>query len=168
MLSRRIAPALATRGVAPAETAATLCVASTLGVVIPPSLVLLLLGDAMMRAHTEALNASHAATRIVNTQDVVRAGIVPGAMVLVAALAIAAWRGRAARAGGDAAGASRHPARGARRRARHRARCSAPSRSAACYAVEAAATGALALLAWALLSRQLDAQPPGAPSSATR
>ena len=32
--------------------------ASTLGVVVPPSLVLILLADAMMRAHTEAVNAT--------------------------------------------------------------------------------------------------------------
>ena len=72
-LAPRIAPALANSGVAPVEAAATICVASTLGIVIPPSLVLLLLGDAMMRAHTEAANTAHLAVRIVNTQDVVRA-----------------------------------------------------------------------------------------------
>ena len=156
MLSRRIAPALAARGTAPAETAATLCVASTLGVVVPPSLVLLLLGDAMLRAHTEALNASHAATRIVNTQDIVRAGIVPGAMVLVAALAIAAWRGR-----GRAPAAPAPVQRGAVLEAIAVAAVIAGLLGAVAigrlYAVEAAATGALALLAWALLSRQLDA-----------
>ncbi|MGZ5130322.1 MAG: TRAP transporter large permease subunit, partial [Caldimonas sp.] len=41
MLARRVAPALAARGVAPAEATATVCIASTLGIVIPPSLVLL-------------------------------------------------------------------------------------------------------------------------------
>lgn len=156
MLSRRIAPALAARGVAPAETAATLCVASTLGVVIPPSLVLLLLGDAMMRAHTEALNASHATTRIINTQDVVRAGIVPGAMVLVAALAIAAWRGRA-RMPAAATPASRATLLEALGVALVIAALLGAVAIGRLYAVEAAATGALALLAWALLSRQLDA-----------
>ncbi len=60
MLARAVAPALAKRGVAPAEATATLCIASTLGVVIPPSLVLLLLGDAMLTAHTQAINLSHA------------------------------------------------------------------------------------------------------------
>jgi len=35
-LAPRVAPALAARGVAPAEAAATICVASTLGIVIPP------------------------------------------------------------------------------------------------------------------------------------
>lgn len=94
MLSSRIAPELVRRGVPATEGAATLCVASTLGIVIPPSLVLLLLGDALMRAHTEALNLTHAATRVVNTQDVFRAALLPGLAVLLAALIIAAWRGR--------------------------------------------------------------------------
>ena len=40
----------------PERAAALVCVASTLGVIVPPSLVLILLGDAMMRAHTEAVN----------------------------------------------------------------------------------------------------------------
>ena len=65
-----------------------------LGVVIPPSLVLLLLGDAMMRAHTEAVNLSGLAVRIVNTQDVMRAALVPGALVLVLSMAWVAWRER--------------------------------------------------------------------------
>src|SRR5205085_522418 len=93
-LSRRVAPALARGCVAPAEATATVCVASTLGIVIPPSLVLLLLGDAMMRAHTEATNAVQLAVRIVNTQDVVRAALAPGLLVFAAALLIAAWHGR--------------------------------------------------------------------------
>lgn len=93
-LSRSVAPAMLERGVAPNRMAATVCVASTLGVVIPPSLVLLLLGDAMMRAHTEAVNVTHAAVRIVNTQDVMRAVWLPGLIVLLMALALTAWRGR--------------------------------------------------------------------------
>ena len=95
-LARSVAPALAAGGTPPARSAATVCVASTLGIVIPPSLVLLLLGDAMMRAHTEALNLNHAAQRIVNTQDVLRAALLPGLAVLSIALMLAAWRGRSA------------------------------------------------------------------------
>ncbi|HEV7576056.1 MAG TPA: TRAP transporter large permease subunit [Caldimonas sp.] len=154
-LSRRIAPRLARDGVAPAEAAATLCVASTLGIVIPPSLVLLLLGDAMMRAHTEAVNASHAAVRIVNTQDIVRAALWPGLAVLVAALAIAAWRGR---------GRAPPPAPTLRRGDWIEAAAVALAIVALLgavavgrlYAVEAAATGAVALFVWAAASHRLD------------
>src|SRR5437899_11857862 len=58
MLSRSVAPKLSARGVPAPQSTALVCVASTLGVVIPPSLVLILLGDAMMRAHTEAANVT--------------------------------------------------------------------------------------------------------------
>ena len=154
-LSRRIAPRLASEGVAPAETAATLCVASTLGIVIPPSLVLLLLGDAMMRAHTEAVNASHASTQIVNTQDIVRAALLPGLAVFATALAIAAWRGR---------GRAPRPSPTLRRGEWAEAGIVALAivgllgsvAAGRLYAVEAAATGAVALFAWALISRRLD------------
>ena len=93
-LSRRVVPQLLQAGVVPGKAVATWCVSSTLGVVIPPSLVLLLLGDAMMRAHTEAVNLSGLAVRIVNTQDVMRAALVPGALVLVLSMAWVAWRER--------------------------------------------------------------------------
>jgi TRAP-type mannitol/chloroaromatic compound transport system permease large subunit len=68
-----------------------LAVASTLGVLIPPSLVLLLLGDAMLRAHTEGLDIARALQlplaaeriRVVNTQDVMQAVLPPGAILLL-------------------------------------------------------------------------------------
>jgi TRAP-type mannitol/chloroaromatic compound transport system permease large subunit len=154
-LSRRIAPRLAHFGVTPEETAATLCVASTLGIVIPPSLVLLLLGDAMMRAHTEAANASHVAVQIVNTQDIVRAALVPGLAVLAAALAIAAWRGR-----------GRRPPPSPLLKRGEWIEASVVTLAIVAlmgsvaagmlYAVEAAASGAVALFAWALIARRLD------------
>ena len=155
MLSRRIEPALAARGIAPAEATATVCVASTLGVIIPPSLVLLLLGDAMMRAHTEAVNASHAAVRIVNTQDVMRAAIVPGAVVLAAALAVAAWRGRGRARADPALPRGSRLARAAAVAAVIALLLGAVA-SGLIYAVEGAATGAVLLIGWGLASRQLD------------
>jgi TRAP-type mannitol/chloroaromatic compound transport system permease large subunit len=92
LLSRLIAPRLA--GLAPARALALTAAAATIGVVVPPSLVLLLLGDAMMRAHTEAANlapAAFAAQRIVNTQDVLHAALLP-ALAVVLLWAIVAWR----------------------------------------------------------------------------
>ena len=155
MLARRVAPALARRGVSPAEAAATVCVASTLGIVIPPSLVLLLLGDAMMRAHTEAVNASHAAVRIVNTPDVMRAALLPGLTVLVAALGLATWRVR-----GRARAAPRPLGRGSAMQAAGAALVIAALLVAVAtgrlYAVEAAATGGLLLLGWGAFTRRLD------------
>jgi TRAP-type mannitol/chloroaromatic compound transport system permease large subunit len=130
-------------------------VASTLGVVIPPSLVLLLLGDAMMRAHTEAVNTTHAAVRIVNTQDVMRAALVPGLLVLLTAMLLAAWR----------RGPAERRASSALRPAELMTAVITAGIIAALllgvalgrlYAVEAAAAGCLMLVTYALLSGQLD------------
>ena len=107
MLSRSVAPKLAARGVPAAESTALVCVASTLGVVIPPSLVLILLGDAMMRAHTEATNVTKEMVRIVNTQDIFRGALVPAAMFLVLCLhrgLVARPPHAGARSGGAAGG----------------------------------------------------------------
>jgi len=94
MLSRSVAPKLAAHGVPLPQSTALVCVASTLGVVIPPSLVLILLGDAMMRAHTEATNITKEMVRIVNTQDIFRGALVPAAMFLALCLVVAWWTGR--------------------------------------------------------------------------
>jgi TRAP-type mannitol/chloroaromatic compound transport system permease large subunit len=98
LLSRLVAPRLS--GLAPARALSLVAAAATIGVVVPPSLVLLLLGDAMLRAHTEAANlagAAFAGQRIVNTQDVLHAALLPAVAVLVL-WAIVAWRqGRQAR-----------------------------------------------------------------------
>src|SRR5260221_1735313 len=96
MLARTVAPKLAARGVATAESTALVCVASTLGLVIPPSLVLILLGDAMMRAHTEAAHATGSFVRIVNTQDIFHGALLPAALFLVLCLGVAWWTGRRA------------------------------------------------------------------------
>jgi len=90
-LTRTVLPRLSEARVPRARGAALVCVSSTLGVVVPPSLVLILLGDAMLRAHTEAVNATGVATRIVNTQDVFRGALIP-AGVLLLLCAFVAWR----------------------------------------------------------------------------
>jgi TRAP-type mannitol/chloroaromatic compound transport system permease large subunit len=77
-----------------AGSTALVCVSSTLGVVVPPSLVLILLGDAMLRAHTEATNVTKQMVRIVNTQDIFRGALVPAGLFLALSLLVAWWRGR--------------------------------------------------------------------------
>lgn len=94
MLGRTVMPRLAASGVSSERSGALVAVASTFGVVVPPSLVLILLGDTMMRAHTEAVNATHATVRIINTQDIFRGALLPAAMLLLLHLAIALWQGR--------------------------------------------------------------------------
>jgi tripartite ATP-independent transporter DctM subunit len=86
MLSRIVQPRLDAEGLPAERGAALVCMASTLGVVIPPSLVLILLGDAMMRAHTEALNITGASERIINTQDVFIGALAPAGLLLLLAV----------------------------------------------------------------------------------
>ncbi len=108
-LGRSVLAPLAKAGVAPADRVAVLALASTLGVVVPPSLVLILLGDAMMSAHTVAVVAnsksaiaavasSAASARIINTQDIFYAAMLPALLVIVlcAVAAIIRFRHRLA------------------------------------------------------------------------
>ena len=156
-LGRTMFPRLDAAGM-PAETSAALvCVASTLGVVVPPSLVLILLSDAMMRAHTEAQNVTGATMRIINTQDVFIGALVPAAILLVlyVALTWAMCRRKA----------SLVPADGSRPAAREWATACATAAFVAglllsvtlgyLYAVEAAAAGGVALVAYGLSTRTL-------------
>ncbi len=88
MLSQAVYPRLAASGMEAARSGALLTVASTLGVVVPPSLVLILLGDAMLRAHTEAVNITHQAQTIINTQDIFHGALLPAGLLLALYLAI--------------------------------------------------------------------------------
>jgi tripartite ATP-independent transporter DctM subunit len=88
-LSRTMEPRLAAAGIAAPTRQATIALASTLGVVVPPSLVLILLGDAMLTAHTIASNTMHRTDRIINTQDVMRGALLPAGILLVLCLLVA-------------------------------------------------------------------------------
>ena len=68
--------------------------ASTLGVVVPPSLVLILLGDAMMNAHTIAVTMTGREDRVINTQDVFHGALVPAGLYLAACLLLGWWFNR--------------------------------------------------------------------------
>lgn len=89
MLAKTLLPRLEGMSGTPQKHAAVICVGSTLGVVIPPSLVLILLADAMLRAHTEAVNATHSSVRIINTQDIFRGALIPASLLVVLVLLIA-------------------------------------------------------------------------------
>ena len=156
LLSRLVAPRL--REVAPSRAMALISVAATIGVVVPPSLVLILLGDAMLRAHTEASNLPGFVLhgRIVNTQDILHAALPPAALVLVLWAIAAAVEGRGA-------------APPAGRLSRREAVLAVAATAAVLfllggvfigklYAVEAAATGGCALVFGALATRSLDAK----------
>ncbi|MDE2227963.1 MAG: TRAP transporter large permease subunit [Alphaproteobacteria bacterium] len=159
-LTRIVLPRLRTHHVSNAKGLATVCVASTLGVVVPPSLVLILLGNAMLRADTQAMNITGHLSRAINTQDVFRGALPPAAIFLVMT-AVLTWligRRTAAAAGTPLA----H-----RERVRPRDWAIAAATVAFVlgllmgvvlgyfYAVEAAAAGGMALFVIGLVSRTL-------------
>jgi tripartite ATP-independent transporter DctM subunit len=95
-LSRVVSPRLAAEGIPAPNRHAIIAVASTLGVLVPPSLVLILLSDAMLSAHTMAVTATGRSDRVVNTQDIFHAALVPGGIFLALCLALSWTAGRSA------------------------------------------------------------------------
>jgi tripartite ATP-independent transporter DctM subunit len=154
-LSRVVAPRLTAEGIAAPNRHAIVAVASTLGVLVPPSLVLILLSDAMLSAHTIAVTATGRTDRVVNTQDIFHAALVPGGLLLVLCLALSGLIGRSA---------TRMPERMPLPAAQAWTAVVALTFLLVLlggvalgyfYAVEAAAMGAFALLTAGLLSRRL-------------
>jgi len=96
-LSRTVEPRLAASGMPLHRRAALVTAASTLGVVVPPSLVLILLGDAMLSAHTIAVTATGRDDRVINTQAVFHGAMAPAALYFIACLGVAWWFNRAAK-----------------------------------------------------------------------
>jgi tripartite ATP-independent transporter DctM subunit len=154
MLGRIVQPRLERARLPPERAAALVCAASTLGVLVPPSLVLILLGDAMMRAHTEASRLNASITRIVNTQDVFHGALLPGALLVALCALVTLITCRSGRAS-DTPAPAKHE------------RIEAGIVLAVVlvllggvalgrlYAVEAAATGAVALFIYGLATRTL-------------
>ncbi len=155
MLAHTVAPLWRAHGVAAAPAVALTAATATLGVVVPPSLVLLLLGDAMMRAHTEGLAlAGNQAMRVINTQDVVQACMPVAALLAVAWAVVAAWRARASVAA-TRPGATAGSSPTAWLAPLVVVALMAGVASGGLRAVEAAATAALLLLAFSFVSGQL-------------
>jgi tripartite ATP-independent transporter DctM subunit len=154
-LSRVVAPRLAAEGIAAPRRHAIVAVASTLGVLVPPSLVLILLSDAMLSAHTIAVTVTGRTDRVVNTQDIFHAALLPGGIFLVFCLVLSGLVGR---------NATRLPDRAPLTAAQGWTAAIALVSLLVLlggvalgyfYAVEAAATGAFALLVAGLLSGRL-------------
>jgi TRAP-type mannitol/chloroaromatic compound transport system permease large subunit len=95
-LSRVVAPRLAAEGIPAQNRHALVAVASTLGVLVPPSLVLILLSDAMLSAHTIAVTATGRNDRVINTQDIFHAALLPGGLFLALCLVLSWIAGRQA------------------------------------------------------------------------
>jgi tripartite ATP-independent transporter DctM subunit len=154
-LSRVVSPRLKAEGIPAPSRHAIIAVASTLGVLVPPSLVLILLSDAMLSAHTMAVTATGSNDRVVNTQDIFHAALAPGGLFLVLCLLLSWVAGRSA---------TLKPGR--ERLTMGQGALAAVALTALVallggvaigyfYAVEAAAMGAFALLVAGLLTRRL-------------
>jgi TRAP-type mannitol/chloroaromatic compound transport system permease large subunit len=95
MLAQTVAPRWRNSGLPPTTVTTLTAVTATLGVLVPPSLVLLLLGDAMMRAHTEGLLLARATgVRVINTQDLIQACAPVAAVLALSWAATTAWCAR--------------------------------------------------------------------------
>lgn len=95
LMSRLVTPRLTRIEIG--RSTALVSAAATIGVIVPPSLVLILLGDAMMRAHTEASNIpgfNLGQQRIINTQDVFNAALLPGIAILALWAVVVIWQNR--------------------------------------------------------------------------
>lgn len=152
-LARAVDPPLVKAEVPAATRGAVVAVAGTLGVVVPPSLVLILLGDAMLYAHNFSINVTGRPDRVINTQDLMRGALVPAALFLAVCLAIAVWSGRAGHA--DAPRPTKPLAHGVLIALATIASLLALLGGVATgrfYAVEAAACGCVALLSWFVVS----------------
>jgi tripartite ATP-independent transporter DctM subunit len=155
-LTRVVAPRLNAEGANPATRDAVIAVAATLGVLVPPSLVLILLSDAMLSAHTLAVTQTGRMDRVVNTQDIFHAALAPAGIFLLLCLGLSWYAGRRE---------ARSPVK--RERVTTQQIALAAFALAALllllggvatgyfYAVEAAAMGAFALLAGGIVSRKL-------------
>ena len=154
-LARVVAPKLAAEGVPAARREALIAVASTLGVLVPPSLVLILLSDTMLSAHTLAVTETGRSDRVINTGDIFHAALVPAGMFLGLCLALSWWTGR------DVAGLPERPRLSVGEGVLAVAALTfllvllGGVAAGFFYAVEAAAMGAFALLAGGLLSGRL-------------
>ncbi|MBV9557144.1 MAG: TRAP transporter large permease subunit [Pseudolabrys sp.] len=154
-LSRIVAPRLDAEGVPPPTTSALISVASTLGVLVPPSLVLILLGDAMLSAHTIAVTATGRPDRVINSQDVFHGALAPAGIFFVAALLIASISGLRADKGPPRLPVTRGQAALALSAVAAIVILLGGVAAGFLYAVEAAAMGAFALLVGGIVTGHL-------------
>jgi tripartite ATP-independent transporter DctM subunit len=154
-LSRVIAPRLSAEGVPAATRDAVIAVASTLGVLVPPSLVLILLSDAMLSAHTFAVTETGRSDRVINTQDVFHAALVPAGIFLVLCLALAWFAGRRAERAPERVPLTRSQGLLAVLSLLALVALLGGVATGYFYAVEAAAVGAFTLLVAGLVTRRL-------------
>jgi tripartite ATP-independent transporter DctM subunit len=151
-LTRSVEPKLAAAGVPSADRNAVVAIAGTLGVVVPPSLVLILLGDALLFAHTMAINVTRRPDRVINTQDLMRGALVPALLFVLVCLAVAVLTARRREAAIAVPRPTWRDVGIATASLLFLVALLGGVATGRFYAVEAAAMGAVVLLAWFLLT----------------
>ncbi len=88
-------PTMMKRGYSPALATGTICASGTLGQIIPPSIILILLGDVLSSAYTQAqLDMGIWSPETVSVGDLFAGALIPGIMLVVfyiAYLLLVAW-----------------------------------------------------------------------------
>jgi tripartite ATP-independent transporter DctM subunit len=89
-------PTMLRRGYDPALASGTICAAGTLGQIIPPSIILVMLGDVLSSAYQQAQNSLGVyAAETVSVGDLFAGALIPGLLLVffyVLYLGIVAWR----------------------------------------------------------------------------
>ena len=77
-------PTMLKRGYSPAVASGTICASGTLGQIIPPSIILVMLGDVMSSAYQQAqLNMGVFSPKTVSVGDLFAGAVIPGLMLVV-------------------------------------------------------------------------------------
>lgn len=88
-------PAMIKRGYQPELTTGVICASGTLGQIIPPSIVLVLLGDVLGNSMTEAKSLGLQTDQVASIGDLFMGAVIPGMILVVGYIlyiAFVAWR----------------------------------------------------------------------------
>ncbi len=88
-------PAMLKRGYQPELSTGVICASGTLGQIIPPSIVLVLLGDVLANAMTEAKGQGLKTDQVASIGDLFMGAIIPGMLLVICYMiyvAFTAWR----------------------------------------------------------------------------
>ncbi|AOE48856.1 TRAP transporter large permease [Kangiella sediminilitoris] len=88
-------PAMLKRGYKPELATGVICASGTLGQIIPPSIVLVLLGDVLANAMTEAKSQGLQTDQVASIGDLFMGAVIPGMLLVIGYMmyiAFVAWR----------------------------------------------------------------------------
>lgn len=88
-------PVMLKNGYAPALSCGTICAAGTLGQIIPPSIILVILGEVLSNAYQEAqLAQGNFAPKTISVNDLFAGALLPGLLLVSLYLLYLFWRSR--------------------------------------------------------------------------